>query len=225
MTEPHFPPGGIAFLRALAANNERTWFTTHKREYETVVKKPAAILAEAIASGLEQVVAAPFSAKVFRIYRDLRFTKDKTPYNTHVRMGFWPSGRGIKTPRTGPAFYLSIEVDEIVLGAGSLAFSPAMLTRFRQTVADPDTAHHLQALLDSLTTGGHGINEPELKRVPPGFDHVDTSMATLARHKGLGAWAHHAFADPPEGVSAQDCVAAFSRLKPLYAWLERELLE
>jgi uncharacterized protein (TIGR02453 family) len=225
MTAPHFPPEGTIFLRALAAHNERTWFTEHKDDYETAIKKPAVFLAEAIAAELESVTGAAFQSKVFRINRDLRFAKDKTPYNTHVRMAFWSTGRSIKNPQTGPAFYLSIELDEIVLGAGSLVFSPLMLTRFRRAIADPTTAQDLQAVLDALTTDGHRVSEPELKRTPAGFEGTDAITATLALHKSLGAWAHHRCGTPPHGIHAQDCVAAFSKLKPLYAWLERELLD
>ena len=80
-----FPKEGLAFLRSLKRNNNREWFQEHKSIYENVVKQPMSELVEALAVDFEkfapEMLASP-KASVYRIYRDTRFSRDKTPYKT-----------------------------------------------------------------------------------------------------------------------------------------------
>ncbi|NVJ97820.1 MAG: DUF2461 domain-containing protein [Alphaproteobacteria bacterium] len=224
MTDARFPADGIAFLQALANDNSRDWFQANKKRYEADVKKPAELFTKAIAEGLADSIGTAMEHKIFRIHRDVRFSKDKTPYNTHVRLAFWPTGRGIKTPMAGPAFYLSIETDELICGAGALGFAPDALARYRTTVSAPKTAEALDRLLGALSREGHRIDEPELKRVPPGFDAGTKAQAGLLRRKGLSAWHHMAHSTPPKDINPAACIEAFTGLTPLYDWIADSLL-
>ena len=92
-----FPKEGLQFLRSLKRNNNRDWFQSHKGIYEAHVKKPIEDLVAAIAVEFEQfapeMVASP-KVSVYRIYRDTRFSKDKSPYKTHAAAVFPRSGLG-----------------------------------------------------------------------------------------------------------------------------------
>lgn len=223
MTPALFPGEGISFLQALAKNNTRDWFTANKHTFEQEVKKPATLLGEAIAVGLEARLKAPICCKVFRIYRDVRFSKDRTPFNCHIRMAFWPEGEAMGRAVPAPAFYLSIEAEELICGAGAVAFPPAMLDAFRQCIQDTVAAEELTALLHRLASTGHRIDEPELKRVPSGYTGESEDISTLLRRKSLSAWKHIPHSTPATGITPDSCLQAFDALMPLYNWMATRL--
>src|SRR4029077_10144611 len=101
-----FPPEGIQFMADLAANNDRTWFQPRKGEYERLVKEPMELLMVALAERFEArgipLVADP-KRSPFRIYRDTRFSRDKSPYKTHIGASMpWVEGSADGAP-TGEA--------------------------------------------------------------------------------------------------------------------------
>ncbi|WP_417459992.1 DUF2461 domain-containing protein [Kordiimonas sp.] len=220
---PLFPSEGIVFLRTLAENNNREWFTAHKKTFEVHVKKPVTLLGEAIALGLEARLKAPMTCKVFRIYRDVRFSKDKTPFNCHIRMAFWPGGGKKARAAPAPAFYLSIEPGELICGAGAVAFSPEILDAFRRHIEDDQAAADLIALMHKLTSTGHRIDEPELKRTPSGFANASDETTVLLRRKSLSAWKHIPHSARPTGIATDTCLQAFETLMPLYSWMATKL--
>src|SRR5262245_19253422 len=81
-------PETQAFLRDLAANNDRNWFQANKARYERAYKAPAEAFTAEIRPRIEALAGQPTGAKIFRIHRDVRFAKDKSPYNTHLHIGF-----------------------------------------------------------------------------------------------------------------------------------------
>ena len=89
MTFQGFPKEGLKFLASLKRNNRREWFTQHKSLYQEAVEAPAKAFAFEMEEHLATLTKRPMSGKVFRISRDVRFRKDKTPYNTHVHMSFF----------------------------------------------------------------------------------------------------------------------------------------
>src|SRR5271169_4367613 len=108
-----FPPEALTFLRALKKHNEREWFQPRKETYEEKVKAPmielVAVLMQRLADFAPEYVADPAKA-VYRIYRDTRFSKDKTPYKTHIAAVFTPQGQG---KESGAGYYFSVTPDEI----------------------------------------------------------------------------------------------------------------
>ena len=105
---PQFPAAGLNFLRKLKRNNRREWFLENKQTYEECVHRPMIELVNALASEFAtfapEIVASP-KVSLYRIYRDTRFSKDKSPYKTHVAAGF--SHRGLEKNQ-GAGFYLHI---------------------------------------------------------------------------------------------------------------------
>ena len=208
-----FSTDSTAFLRALAKNNNRDWFNRNKSKYEDHLKYPADGFSATMASALERLTGIEHSSKVFRIYRDVRFSKDKTPYNAHMRMIFKPVGH---TGSLGWMF--SLEADHLVLGVGVFAYEKTALTQFRDRVGGPDGGR-LQEILDNLKSQDVRLNEAQLKRVPAGFA-ADHPHSHLLRFKGVTAWLD--ISEPnmvfgPEAVA--NCLREYQKLKPLYDWL------
>ncbi len=107
------------FLTQLRANNDRQWFEAHKADYEVHVKLPGEAFARALANELEAAMGAPHEYRIFRVHRDVRFSKDKTPYNAHLHISFSPDG-GCK--EGGPAWMFGLDPDGLTLARG---FSPS----------------------------------------------------------------------------------------------------
>ncbi len=133
---PGFPPEALKFLRTLKKNNDREWFQAHKEQFETVLRDPMLHLLGRINDSLMKFapdyVTEPSKA-IFRIYRDTRFSKDKTPYKTHLAAVF--SHRAL--PRNqGAGFYFQVAADKVGIGGGIYAPPPDLLRRIRDHVAE-----------------------------------------------------------------------------------------
>jgi len=210
-----FPPDTVQFLHDLAANNNREWFTQNKTRYDLMVKQPAADFCDHMVRALENLTDLPHSSKVFRVHRDVRFSKDKTPYKAYLHMLFQPKGFD-----NAPKWFFGLEPDKLALGAGIFEFEKKhALEAYRQRVAGDDGLP-LGRQLDKMRKAGIRIRDPELKRVPSGFN-VEHNYADLLRHKGLSVWRDHP--GGPDAASKDDIVktttASLKTLSPLFMWL------
>lgn len=208
-----FTQATLDFLSDLSANNSRDWFSENKPRYEADLKAPAAAYMEAMKAEIDTRTGLAHATRLFRIHRDLRFSKDKTPYNTHVHISFVPrDAAGV-----APAWMMGLSGSYFTLGCGAFAFDKPGLERFRETVAGEDGVAIAQTCTD-LAAGGVRLSEPDLKRVPTPYDR-DHPRADLLRHKGLAGWIDHA---PGQGLGQNGLalsVAGFERLEPLFAML------
>jgi uncharacterized protein (TIGR02453 family) len=208
-----FPDETVGFLKALKKNNNRDWFNANKDQYESAIKGPAEQFCDDMTMRLRRVTGVDHKAKIFRIYRDVRFSKDKTPYNTHLHITLAPQ----TLEASPPAWYFGLDTSSIAFGAGYIMFDKARLESFRSAV-DKGEGEKLAKLLDRLRKAGARVSEPELKRVPAPFS-GDHPSGELLRRKSLSAWidigdlsaaSRSDFADLGE--------ANFKRLKPLFSW-------
>lgn len=206
---PAFDEETLRFLDDLAQNNDRAWFASQKSRYETHVKGPSIAVADALCDGLGVLTGTPHRSKIYRIHRDLRFSKDKTPYNSHVHMSF-------AAPEHGAAmWFFGLGRDRLSVGCGVPGFAGAALARFRDRMAGPDGAA-LIALENALVRDGARIGAPDLKTVPRGFAR-DHPHARALRRKGFGAWIDapdRAHAASPDLVPSS--LSAMERLLPVY---------
>lgn len=166
----------IQFLKDLQGHNERDWFQSQKQRYETHVKSASKAFAAALGGLLSGRYDANVEAKIYRINRDLRFSKDKTPYNTHVHLSFFD-------PEMEMAWMVGLETDRLVLGYGAFAFDPGTLKSWRERVAGPAGLR----LLGILQRGGLRLDPPELKRVPTGYP-SDHPASDLLLRKSFALW-------------------------------------
>ena len=170
--EAHFGPGLFGFLAELRINNDRGWFQDNNGRYEADVRDPMLAFIADFAPRLREVsrhlVAdpRPSGGSMFRIYRDVRFSKDKSPYKTQVAAHFRHNvGREVH----GPGFYIHLEPEEIFAGAGMWHPDRDTLGRVRGVMAaNPDrwrrsiSSRQFKA---EFTLGGES-----LKRPPEGYD-------------------------------------------------------
>ncbi|MDJ0641627.1 MAG: DUF2461 domain-containing protein [Erythrobacter sp.] len=204
------------FIRDLADNNDRDWFKAHEGRYKEHYKLAGEAFAETLAARLGESLGSSFVARNFRIFRDVRFSKDKTPYNPHLRIGFSrPDG-----PADQPFLMTGLQRDTLTVGVGRFGFEKATLERFRQLVAG-DEGDELAALLSRLVDDGARLSEPDLKRVPAPYD-KDHRHADLLKHKGLAVWRDfegHELAYGEGGIA--NVAAQLLKLRPAYDWLWR----
>ncbi|QFT31065.1 hypothetical protein FIV00_11300 [Labrenzia sp. THAF82] len=187
MTEPGFQKETFLFLKALAANNSKDWFDANKSDYQRHVKKPADAFRPAMNNALQTLTGHEMTSKQFRINRDLRFSKNKTPYNTHIRMAFWPVGASFEgRDAQPPSFFLSIEADTIRFGTGCMAFSKPVLGAYL-TLLEKGAGESISMLLALARSDGFDVSEPDLVNPPRGFP-KDHAYSDLARHKGIALW-------------------------------------
>ena len=217
---PHFSAESLTFLRQLARNNRREWFTPRKPDFERLLKEPMYAVVESINEEMRTLAphhVQPPQKCMMRIYRDTRFSADKTPYKTNVAMMFVPQGY---RRMEAPGFGLQITPEQVDLVAGMFQFSKPQLEVYRQAVLDDKQAQALVQVVERLQAAGeYRIGGKELKRVPRGYE-ADHPHAEWLKYKGL-----HAFSPPvtlevahtPGLIDA--ALAHFRRMAPLQQWL------
>ncbi|MCV3270733.1 DUF2461 domain-containing protein [Roseobacter sinensis] len=178
----HFSPAALTFLRDLKANNRRDWFQANKPVYEAEIRDPAKHFGVAMSAALEALTGAPHLPKIYRINRDIRFSKDKTPYNTHLHLSFAPQPATANTPM----WFFGLNTEKLSLGCGVFQFDKPGLAAFRARVSGTAGAQLID-LTARLAGKGVRVSPPELKRVPPGFDAAHPHSEVL-RRKGFAAW-------------------------------------
>jgi uncharacterized protein (TIGR02453 family) len=221
-----FPQAGLHFLADLAESNNREWFQEHKNEYLDYVLAPAQDFVFALGERLKDISpnlrydpATNGTGSILRIYRDIRFSKDKTPYNTQVRMVFW---EGNKKKMENPSFFVSVRPAGVGIYAGVHVFSKPLLAAYRDAVADEQLGSDLETALTSVKSAGdYTIGGQHYKRVPRGYD-AEHPRADLLRYNGLYA---HAQAAGPEAIVTPElvdiCFAHLQHMAPLHRWLVR----
>jgi uncharacterized protein (TIGR02453 family) len=213
------------FLRDLASNNNRDWFETNRDRYQNDLLEPAKAFVDALAPHLRtfspHIEAQPrINGSIFRMNRDVRFSKDKTPYKTNLDFWFWEGRR--RTAATG--YFLRITNVDVGIGAGSHGFDKGQLARYRDAVTDdPDT--FLRAISD-VEQSGNTLRGRSLKRLPRGLDNAHPDTHRYLLHKALYVGEDLA---PPPSLHSSDfvmwCAAKWLPLAPLHEWLRDHVQE
>ena len=180
--EPSFSSGLFAFMRDLAANNDREWFAEHKERYVAEVQEPALAFIEDVGMRLPEEISPHFVAdprttggSLFRIYRDTRFSKDKTPYKTHCGVQF----RHARTRDVhAPGFYLHLEPGNVFMACGTWRPEREVLHLIRTGIAGKPA--RWTALVEGLSPL-YALGGDSLKRPPAGFDKEHPLIEELKR--------------------------------------------
>jgi uncharacterized protein (TIGR02453 family) len=192
MNFPGFHPDAMRFLRSLARNNRREWFQPRKEQYESLLKTPMTELVSGLHSHMAKFapdyIQEPGKA-VARIYRDTRFSKDKTPYKTHVSAVLRRSGLS----KDGSAqFYMHIDAKEIVMAGGCYMPGADELRAIRMHVSEHYAAFERLIRAPKLKQAMGELGGERLTRAPKGFPdrdllrnkqfyfslHIDSALAT-----------------------------------------------
>lgn len=223
-TMAHLPTETLVFLDDLAQHNNRRWFEENRLRYENDYQEPARALIVALGAGLHQtfpgLVADPRTDRsLFRLHRDVRFSKNKDPYKTHLAIVIWEGDN----KALSPCFYLQVSPTTMFLGAGLYQFDPPTLRRYREVVGNTSAGDELAAIVSKLPVPASGQH---FARVPRGFA-PDHPHGVLLRHSGL--FAGQDFSPPPDVLHTDDCVPwMLEQLAPFYSlhhWLVTHLLE
>jgi uncharacterized protein (TIGR02453 family) len=201
-----FPDQGLVFYEGLEADNSKAYWTEHKADYDACVRAPMlALLAE---------LGEEFgTAKVFRPYRDVRFSHDKTPYKTHQGAVVTPEGRG------AGSWYVQISADGLHVSGGSWRLESDQVARYRRAVSDPVQGGRLEAEVERLRAAGWAIEGDRLVRVPAGYA-PDADRLELLKHKALHASRHWTPEDWLHTPAVVDRVRdAWRDLASLNTWL------
>lgn len=223
-TFPGFPLGLLHFLEQLSRNNNKRWFDANKPRYEAEVREPALAFIEAMTGPLKKVsphfVAQPkkVGGSLMRIHRDVRFSKDKTPYKTNVGIHFrHERAKDVHAP----GFYFHIDLEEVFLGAGVWRPESAALANIRAEIAEEPTrwkrARDNKRFRENWDLGGES-----LKRPPRGFDANHPMIDDLKRKDHIAVT--HLTHDELFSPDIIDTVAnAFRRSKPYVGFLCKAL--
>jgi len=166
---PGFPAEGLQFLRQLKKNNKREWFQPRKEIFEEKVKAPMTELVGAVNEALGKAAPAYVtepSKAIYRIYRDTRFSKDKTPYKTHIAATFRHRSLG---KHASAGLYFSVSPDEIEVAAGVYMPGPDELRILRHMLAEE--YEKFRGLTGSKTVKKlmGDLQGEQLARIPKGF--------------------------------------------------------
>jgi len=178
----HFSRELFRFLRDLKRHNDREWFAANKPRYERYAQRPAirfvADLGRELRKISSHIVADPRPAggALMRIYRDIRFSSDKSPYKTAVAMHFPIERHG---GRMGPAYYLHLEPGRSSIGGGMWRPEPADLRKIRDAIVADDEGW--RRAIDRVTAKGFRVAGMSLKRVPRGYDRNHPAAEDLKR--------------------------------------------
>jgi uncharacterized protein (TIGR02453 family) len=223
VTSPTFSDATWRFLDRLAADNTRATFAAARESYARDVAAPCAAYVDALAELLPERVhpglrgEAKVGRSLFRINRDVRFSRDKTPYKTHLDFLFWIGDGG--QPREQPACIVRLTSSTVLLGAGQMGLKGDALDRYRRRLDDPDDGARLRAVVDALRDGGAELSDPDRVRVPKPYP-TDHPRAELLRHDGFHASATYPH---PSGVDTTRfpgwCATRLAPYGPLLAWL------
>lgn len=211
------------FYRELSQNNNKQWFDEHKSEYQTSVVEPAQAFTEALGQKLKGIskaivydTRASGSGSIIRIYRDVRFSKDKTPYKTWLGIVFWDTpGKRMKTP----AYYFGMDQESARLHCGWHGFEKPVLEAYRDAVAGKSGAALVKAIEAVKSRKGFEVEEPHYKRVPAGYE-AEHPRADLLRYNSMGASSPQISLTQAGKANLVDlCLEYANTLKQMFLWL------
>jgi uncharacterized protein (TIGR02453 family) len=218
-----FPKKTVAFLAGLSKNNDKAWFDAHRADYDAFYVDQGKAFVEAIAPRLKKIDARvhaepKINGSIFRINRDTRFAKDKSPYKDHLDLWFWS---GARKGWDCSGFFFRLTPTKLVVGAGMHGFMPPVLARYRRAVLDDDKGAALAKIVAKLRKDGRDVGGESYKKVPRGVPE-DHPRAALLRHGGLYAgWE----GKHPRELSAPSIVdfvtKQYAAMAPLHQWLTR----
>src|SRR5579859_2510256 len=191
----------LEFYEGLEADNSKTYWTKRKAVYEEKVLRPMTEL-------LEELRPEFGESKIFRPYRDVRFSKDKAPYKTHIGAML---GGG----------YIQVSARGLAAGDGMYGMASDQVGRYREAVAADKTGGALEQVIAEIEKQGIGVHGRDtLKTVPRGYP-ADHPRAGLLRYKGVIAWREWPPGPWLETPEAKDRIAGFLRAaQPLRDWLD-----
>lgn len=220
-----FPAGTLRFLRGLQKNNSKAWFDAHRADYDAFYVDVAKRFVEAVGPGLRKISKTVqyeprVNGSLFRINRDVRFSKDKSPYKAHLDLWFW---EGAHRGWESPGFFFRLTPTTLMLGAGMHQFTKDHLRRYRSAVIEDRAGRALEKVVVQLTNAGYRIDGATRNTVPRGFDPMHPRAALLLFEGLYATWESR----PPASLGTPgfvaECLTHFRATAPISKWLGNQL--
>jgi len=225
-----FAPKALTFLRGLTKNNRKEWFEEHRADYETYLKQPLAMLIEDVdvrlAEIVPEIVGSPKKSS-FRIHRDVRFSKDKSPYKTHVACWFFhrDAGHGVggEAAHGGAGFYFHMAPVGSFCGGGIWMPPRPGLNKIRQAIAE-DQEGFEEIVLSSAFKRRFGKldDEAKLTRTPRGFA-ADHPASDWLRFQSFTAGRAMTIEEIQSAKLPDTLAKDFKAMAPFIRWLNGAL--
>lgn len=222
---PGFTPSALRFLKQLKRHNEREWFVARKDEFQALLLEPMKLFVEEMdvrLAGFAPEIQGSPKTSIFRIYRDVRFSSDKSPYKTHLACWFahrrGARGVGTETHGAGAGYYFHLEPGASLVAGGIWMPARPSLLRLRETVArEPAALRRVVQARPFRARFGTLNDEGTLTRVPRGFA-PDHPAADLLRRVSFTASAPLTDAEVTSARLPALVERDFRRLLPLVRW-------
>lgn len=213
------------FLKKLKSNNNKEWFEKHRDEFNQSVLEPAQQLVFEIGMELQSIrpsiAAIPkIDKSIFRLHRDVRFSKDKSPYKTNIGLLFWESP-GKKMERG--SFYFHVEPEKFILAAGLYSMEKSILNKYRELVSNKTVGEELQKRLSKiLKDKSFQLGGKNLKRYPKGFE-AGLANSELLLHNGLYIFLEEDIKQYYDIDIVQFTIKKYKAVMPLHEWIVKNL--
>jgi uncharacterized protein (TIGR02453 family) len=217
----NFPQKTVDFLKKLSKNNNKEWFEKHRDDYNSQFLEPAfqfvTEMGEKLSGVAPNIMAVPrIDKSVFRLHRDVRFSKDKSPYKTNLGILFWEGKKKMESS----GFYFHLDSKGYFLGAGIYMPSKEQLKIYRDAVTDIVLGKELKNAVNKvLKKGNYSIGGKTYKKIPKGYD-PSSPYADFLLYSGFYAYSEGA--DINELIKNDVIEYSFKKFKdmlPVHHWL------
>jgi uncharacterized protein (TIGR02453 family) len=221
-----FPKETFAFLKGIAAQNEKAWFEVNRTLYEAGYVEAAKMFVSALGPRLREIAPTVkfeprINGSIGRVNRDIRFSKDKRPYKTHLDLWFW---LGETKSWDQPGFWFSLNAETVQGGTGMYQFMGDHLDGFRQSAIHPRSGKALMAVIAEVSGKGFAVNGKTRKRPPIGFT-IDPERTDLLLYEGLYASFELPAAAAREPDLIEQLLVRYADMQPINTWLAAEVVD
>lgn len=223
-----FPQNAVSFLKKLSKNNSREWFEQNRDLYNSDFLEPAINFVVEMGENLFTIapninVVPKIDKSIFRIHRDVRFSKNKEPYKTNMGLYFW-EGPGKKMEGSG--YYFHLEPKGFGAGAGMYMFSKEHMKKFRDVIANSDKGKELDDIVKKITRGGkYEVGGKKFKKTPRGYD-PNSKYAEYFLYEGIYSWYDGKdFSEIKSGKVVDVIFKKFKEMSALQNWLVKNILK
>ncbi len=215
-----FSKESVDFLQDIRENNNKEWFENNRYRYDAYILNPSRAFVVEFGEHLQALVpninAIPkINGSLFRIFRDVRLSKDKTPLKSRIGIVFW---RGSGKRLQSASFYLHFSPEELLFASGIRGFSKDSLDGYREYIKEERHAKALEIIMIDLKAKGYSFPEPHYKRYPRGFD-KDMPYAHLSLYAAMFAYK----VVEPERIYhdkvIEEAFKIYEELLPLFEWI------
>lgn len=222
-----FPQSTIKFLTALSKNNSKEWFEKNRARYDFELLQPAVQfvidLGEKLSDLSPNIYAIPkIDKSIFRLHRDVRFSKNKAPFKTNLGLYFW---EGKRKKMECPGFYFHIEPTLFFLGSGMYMFTKDQLKKYREIVSDSSKGKELNEIISKLLKKkNYQLGGKTYKKTPRGFD-PDYKYNELLLHSGLYIYYESKnFDELTKRDPVTFSIKVFKDMFPIHNWFVKNLV-